>query len=93
MGSCMTIQLSPEQERVIGQAMRAGLINSPDEVAELGIAAIQSRLSLRHAALNAEQTEEWFRDLTAWSQGHSTSTPLMTEDDLDRDSIYGTRGI
>lgn len=89
----MAIQLSPEQERVVGQAMRAGLIHSLDEVAEVGIAAIRSRLNSRDAALAAPQSEEWFRELTAWSKGHSTSTPLIPEEALSRDSIYSTRGI
>lgn len=31
----MTIRLNPEQERVIGQAIQAGLIREPDDVVEV----------------------------------------------------------
>ena len=36
--------------------------------------------------------EEWSRALTAWSEGHTTATPLIPDDALGRDSIYGARG-
>ncbi len=36
--------------------------------------------------------EEWFRELTAWSESHSP-TPLLSDEAIDRDSIYGARGL
>jgi NifB/MoaA-like Fe-S oxidoreductase len=89
----MTIQLNPEQERIAGQAMRAGLIRSLDDVVEVGIAAIRSRLNSRHAASSVEEADEWLREFTAWIEGHSTSAPPLPEEALNRDSIYGTRGL
>lgn len=89
----MAILLNPEQERVVDQAMRAGLIRSLDDVAEVGIAAIRSRLNSRHAASAAEQPDQWFREFTAWIEGHSASSPPLPDEALDRDSIYGTRGL
>lgn len=80
----MQIQLNLEQERVVEQAMRAGLIHSPDELAEFVIAAIRSRLNLRDAPPDAEQIEDWFTELTAWSDSHSTSTPLPSDLEADR---------
>jgi len=32
----MTIQIKPEQERVIGQAIKAGLIEAADQAVEVG---------------------------------------------------------
>ena len=40
----MTIHLSPEQESVVGQAIQAGLIDSPYDVVEAGVEAIRQRL-------------------------------------------------
>lgn len=88
----MTIELNPEQERIVGQAIRAGLIRAHEEVAEVGVATIRERLMARHGGPGQTDAEEWFRALTAWSESHST-TPLLPEDAVDRDSIYGTRGL
>ena len=41
---------------------------------------------------HAFDAEAWSRELTAWSEGHSTATPLIPDEALDRDSIYGARG-
>jgi hypothetical protein len=88
----MTIQLSPEQEQIVGQAIQAGLIRTPDDVAEVGIAAIRQRLEARHAVPGPLDADEWFRELTAWSESHA-ATPLLPDDAIDRESIYGTRGL
>jgi hypothetical protein len=88
----MTIQLNPEQERIVGQAIQAGLIRTPDEVAEVGIAVIRQRLKTGHARFNALDIEAWFNELTAWSESHA-ATPLLPEEAIERDSIYGTRGL
>jgi Arc/MetJ-type ribon-helix-helix transcriptional regulator len=36
--------------------------------------------------------EEWSRELVAWSESHAT-TPLLPDEAIDRDSIYGARGL
>jgi len=43
----MTIQIKPEQERVIGQAIEAGLIETADQAVEMGVEAIRQRLKTR----------------------------------------------
>jgi hypothetical protein len=40
----MTIQLNPEQEQVIGRAIQAGLIETADDVVEVGVETIKQRL-------------------------------------------------
>lgn len=89
----MAIELNPEQERIVGQALQSGLIRSLDDVVEVGIAAIRSWLNSRHAGSSAVEADEWLRDFTTWIEGHSTSTPALPDEALNRDSIYGSRGL
>jgi hypothetical protein len=89
----MTIQLSPEQERIVGQAIQAGLIRARDEVAEIGVASIRQRLKALHSSSYAHSVEEWSRELAAWSESHTTATLLLPDEAFDRESIYGTRGL
>ena len=42
--------------------------------------------------VNALDAEEWSRELAAWSESHTRATPLLPDEALDRDSIYGARG-
>jgi hypothetical protein len=44
----MTIQIKPEQERVIGQAIKAGLIETADQAVEMGVETIRQRLEGCH---------------------------------------------
>jgi Arc/MetJ-type ribon-helix-helix transcriptional regulator len=41
---------------------------------------------------HALDAEDWSRELTAWSESHTTATPLIPDEALGRDSIYGARG-
>ena len=44
----MTIQIKPEQERVIGQAIEAGLIETADQAVEVGVESIRQCLEGQH---------------------------------------------
>ena len=89
----MTIQLNPEAERLVGQAIQAGLIGNADEVVAIGVEAIRQRLQSRTGLESGLQTEQWLREFTAWVHSHSTSTPLLSDEAISRDSIYGARGL
>jgi len=89
----MTIQLNPEQERIIGQAIQAGVIHDADDVVDVGLETIQRRLEARLALRTAMDAEQWSQELHAWVQSHSASTPLLSDEGISRDSIYGTRGL
>ena len=43
----MTINLKPEDTRIINQAIQAGLIHRPDEVVEVGVETLRNRLEAR----------------------------------------------
>jgi len=89
----MTIQLKPEHEQLIGQAIQAGLIRAADDVVDAGVETIRQRLEERLASNTAMNAEEWSRELHAWVHSHSTTTPLLSDEAISRDSIYGTRGL
>jgi hypothetical protein len=89
----MTIHLSPEQERVIGQAIQAGVIRGAEDVLNVGLETIRQRLEARLVSGTELDAEQWSRELHGWVQGHSSSTPLLPDDAISRDSMYGTRGL
>ena len=88
----MTIELSPEQERVIGRAIRAGLIRTAGDVVGVGVETIQRRLEERRTPANSTSAEQWLQEFHAWVHSHPTTTPLLSDEAIHRDSIYGTRG-
>lgn len=88
----MAVELKPEQERVINLAIKAGLIDAADDVVELGIETIRLRLDTRPRSNDLMNAEAWSRDLHDWVQSHTTATPLLSDESIGRDSIYGTRG-
>ena len=45
----MTVHLKPDQEQIVGAAIRAGLIRTPDDVVEVGVETIRQRLSATEA--------------------------------------------
>jgi len=88
----MTIQLTPEQEQVIGRAIQAGVIRTADDIVGVGVETIQRRLAERSAAANPPSTEHWLKEFHAWVHSHPITTPLLSDEAIDRESIYGTRG-
>jgi hypothetical protein len=89
----MTIQLNPEEERLIGQAIQAGLIGKADDVVAVGVETIRRRLRSRVGSGSELNTEQWMREFKARVHGHAATTPLLSDEAISRDSIYGTRGL
>jgi hypothetical protein len=89
----MTIQLNPEEERLIGQAIQAGLIGKADDVVAVGVETIRRQLQSRVGSGSELNTEQWLHEFKAWVHGHATTTPLLSDEAIGRDSIYGTRGL
>lgn len=89
----MAIQLSPEQEQVVGKAIHAGLIRVPDDVVGIGIETIRQQLDARPPATAALSAEEWSRELHAWIHSHTRTSPVLSDEAISRDSVYGTRGL
>ncbi len=92
-GQCngaMTIELKPEHAQTIDEAIRAGLIKSADEVVEAGLEALRDRLQLPPHPVDPE---EWMRKFRAWAHSHPTTTPLLSDEAISRESIYRERGL
>jgi hypothetical protein len=87
----MTIQLNSEQEQLIGRAIQAGLIVNADDIVDVGIDAIRQRLPSPNES--SADSEQWLQEFRAWVHSHSTTTPLLSEEAIGRDSIYGVRGL
>jgi hypothetical protein len=87
----MPIDLNPEQERIVDDAIRAGLIREPHDVIEAGIGVLRERLQSRPHDMTG--VDEWTRELHAWIYSHSSAAPVLTDQAVERDSIYGTRGF
>jgi hypothetical protein len=77
---------------VIGRAIQAGLIRTADDIVGVGLEAIQRSLEERRAPKNAKSAEQWLQEFQSWVESHSTTTPLLSDEAVHRDSIYGTRG-
>lgn len=89
----MTIHLDPEQERIVELAIQAGLIRNVDDVVMAGLDSIRSRLEA-HSGLDAEtDSTRWTKELRDWIRSHSTSSPLLSDDAISRDSIYERRDV
>lgn len=89
----MTIELNAEQQRVVDDAIQAGVIRSAEDVVEMGIDAVRERLEKQPAASPNESAEEWAERLHNWAESHSRETPLLSDEAISRDSIYGNRGM
>jgi hypothetical protein len=85
----MTITPTPEQERTLAQAIEDGLIRRPEEALDLGLDTLRSRLATRR---RSETAEEWIARFRAFVHSHSTSTPLLSDEAISRESIYDDRG-
>jgi hypothetical protein len=80
----MTIELKPEDTRIIDQAIQAGLIHHPDEVVEVGVEALRSRLEARFspgpsARQEAVRRMQEFGDKYRLSLGERITRDLLHE--------------
>ena len=87
----MTIQLKPEQEQIVGQAIQQGLITNADEIIEVGIDAIRRCLeSHQHGNMPLLSADAWEREVSSWIESFPDSAPLPDEA-LERESMYPDR--
>ncbi|HWE49515.1 MAG TPA: hypothetical protein VG273_06995 [Bryobacteraceae bacterium] len=81
----MTVTLRPEQERVVGEAINAGLIGTVDDIVDVGVEAIRQRLESRARQTRQEEINSAaerlrnFGDKYRFSLGDPTIKDLINE--------------
>jgi hypothetical protein len=85
----MTITPTPEQERILAEAMEAGLIERAEDALDVGVETLRSRLPTR---TTEETAEEWIARFHAWIDSHAGQTVVLSDEAMSRESIYGDRG-
>ena len=75
----MTITLSPEHEQLISEAIRAGLIRTPDEAIDEALETLRQRLHARSARPTPAETAE---RLATFGKRHQLSLGGLSIKDL-----------
>jgi hypothetical protein len=84
----LTIQIPPEQEAVFqAQAQLRGLS------VEQWILEIANEQTGAASIAHLQQTdpEEWARQLKEWADGHDPNLPVLSDEAINRESIYPDR--
>lgn len=81
----MTITLSPEQERVLMDAINSGLAHTTNEALDQALNALRLRLPITTSRIRTpEEIRAWLDELAALSD----RIPPMPGEDFSRDMIY-----
>ena len=86
----MTITPTPEQERILAEAMEAGLIKSPEDALNIALEELRNKLDVGPPLLT---DAEWLDEFNAWTSSHPTNTPLLSDEAVSREFIYRERGL
>jgi hypothetical protein len=78
----MNVILRPEQERVVGEAISAGLIGTPDEVVDLGVETIRRRLESRSTHSRQHEIDSAAERLRNFGEKYHFSLGGLTIRDL-----------
>jgi hypothetical protein len=52
----VTVHLKPDQAQIVGEAIRAGLIETPDDVVDVGVETIRRQLNAGAEARTSDKT-------------------------------------
>ena len=86
----MTIELSDEKAAALkAQAEAQGLTVERwlEQIAEQHVQPV----SIAH--LQKTNPKEWGRQFDAWVNSHDPNTPVLSDEAMSRESIYGDRGL
>ncbi len=78
----MVIHLNPEQEKLIGQAIQAGLITAPEEVLASGVESIRQRLESHRSQSRQDEIDAAVERLIKFREKHRLSLGGLTIKDL-----------
>jgi hypothetical protein len=82
----MTIELKPEHEVLLKEALRQGRFESVEEALSK---ALDSILGGTLTAATPSERAAAFRD---WAANHPHTTPVLTDEAISRESMYSVRG-
>jgi hypothetical protein len=84
----MTIELKPEQERILQEALRQGRFQSVEQALDEALHSIAVS-SGGSPALSPSERAAAYR---AWAASHPRTTPVLSDEAISRESIYTNRG-
>ena len=87
----VTIELNSDQQARLDAAARRNGIE-PAEYATKLVTAQLPRVPHTNAISNPTTPQERAKAFRAWAESHSRETPLLSDEDISRESIYGERG-
>ena len=87
-GVAMTIELKPEQERILREALREGRFQSVEQALDEALHSIVPSRSVG-PALSATERAAAFR---SWAESHPRNTPVLSDEAISRETIYSHRG-
>jgi len=84
----VTLELPPEREAALKALAAARGLSVEQWLLELAEQAVPVG-SIGH--LQKTNPQEWARQFHAWAEGHDRTTPLLSDEDISRESIYPDR--
>ena len=84
----VTLALSPEREAALKARARARGLSVEEWLLELAEESV-STSSIAH--LQKTNPQEWARQFRAWADSHDPSMPILSDEDMSRESIYPDR--
>ena len=86
----MTIELKPEQEQLLNEALRQGRFQTMEEALAQALNSIL--VSAVPTATPTATPMERAAAFRAWAADHPHTTPVLTDEAISRESIYSGRG-
>lgn len=84
----MTIDLKPDQERILKEAVRQGRFQSLEQALDEALHSITLSENARPRLSPAERAAA-FR---SWAESHPHNTPILSDEAISRETIYSDRG-
>jgi hypothetical protein len=84
----MTIELKPEQEYILQEALRQGRYRSVEQALDEAIHSIAPSVANTPILSPAERAAA-FR---SWAESHPHNTPVLSDEAISRETIYSDRG-
>ena len=84
----MTIELNPEQEHILQEALRQGRFQSVEQALDQAIHSLAPSAP-NIPTLSPVERAEAFR---SWAESHPRTTPVLSDEAISRETIYSDRG-